>query len=108
MKVKLGKLHAYLGMTLDYSVKVQVNITILYYIKEMLECFEKTEQKYTGIKPSAAPMNLFVVDEDFDNLRKEKPETFLTFVANILFDAKILIPGTGTSIYYLTTRVREP
>ena len=28
-----GKLHEYLGMTLDYSVKGQVKMTIMYYIK---------------------------------------------------------------------------
>ena len=35
------KVHEYFGMTLEYSVKVQVNITILEYIKETMDWFEK-------------------------------------------------------------------
>ena len=37
-KIKMiqGKVNDYLGMNLDYGVKGQVNITILYYIKEIL------------------------------------------------------------------------
>ena len=63
-------------MTLDYSVKGQVNITMLDYINEMLECLDKAEPKSSGTKLSASPLNLFVVDEDFEKLSKEKAETF--------------------------------
>ena len=41
MKVSRGKVHDYLGMTLDYIVKGQVNITILDYIREVMECVYK-------------------------------------------------------------------
>ena len=53
-------------------------------------------------------MKLFVVDEDGEKLSKEKPETFHKIVANMLFTTKRARSDTGTSIYYLTTRVREP
>ena len=42
MKVIRGKLHEYLGMTLDYSVKGKFNITIMDYINEILECLDKS------------------------------------------------------------------
>ena len=45
MKVSRGKVHKYLGMTLDYSVKGQVKITMPKYIDEMLEVFEKIMPK---------------------------------------------------------------
>ena len=57
-------------MTVEWSVKVQVNIIILDYIKEIMDCFEQVEPKYSSTKSSAAPLNLFVVDEDCDKLRK--------------------------------------
>ena len=58
-------------MTLDYSVKGQVKITIMDYINKMLELLDKAEKKDSGTKSSAAPLNLFVVDEECEELRKE-------------------------------------
>ena len=37
IKVSRGKVHEYFGMTLDYSVKGQVKITMLDYINEIME-----------------------------------------------------------------------
>ena len=78
------------------------------YIKEILDCFEKAEPKANGTKSSAAYMKLFVVDEDGENLSKEKTETFQKIVANMLFTTKRARSDTGVAISYLTTRVREP
>ena len=61
IKVRRWKAHEHLGMTFYYCVKVQLNITIMYYIKEMMEFLDKAETKVSGTKSSAAPMNLFVV-----------------------------------------------
>ena len=108
MKVSQGKILEYLGMTLDYSVKGQVKITMLDYVKECLNTFDKIAPKEGGTKTSAAPSNLFVVKEDSERLSKEKAEQFHSLVAKILFATKRARPDTGTSISYLTTRVREP
>ena len=74
----------------------------------MMYWFEKAEPKASGNKSSAGPLNLFVVDEVYENLSKEKPETFQKLVANILLTTKREIPDTITTIYYLTTKLREP
>ena len=95
-------------MILDYSVKVQVNITMLDYINEILECLDKAESKASGTKLSAGPLNLFVVDEDCEKLSKEKSETFHKILAKMLFATKRAQLNTNTDISYLTTRVREP
>ena len=63
IKVILVKVHDYLGMSLDYILKGQVNITILDYINEILECLDKAKPKASGTKSSATSLNLFVVDE---------------------------------------------
>ena len=62
MKVRKVKLHEYLGMILEYSVKGKVKITMLDYINEILECLDKAEPKSSGTKSSAAPLNMFVAD----------------------------------------------
>ena len=41
-EVNRGKLHKYLGMTLDYTTVGQVNITMLEYIKEIINNFDKS------------------------------------------------------------------
>jgi hypothetical protein len=41
MTVSRGKIHKYLGMTLDYSVPGQVKITMLDYVNEILAAFDK-------------------------------------------------------------------
>jgi hypothetical protein len=41
MTVSRGKIHKYLGMTLDYSVPGQVKIIMLNYVNEILAAFDK-------------------------------------------------------------------
>ena len=72
MKVNQVKVHEYLDINLYYSVKGKVNITMLYYINEIMEWLEKAELEASVNKSSAAPLNLFVVDEKCEKLIKEK------------------------------------
>ena len=39
MKLCRGKVHDYLGMNLDYTIKGEVKITMIPYIKEMIKDF---------------------------------------------------------------------
>ena len=71
MKSSRVKLHDYLGMTLDYSVKGQVKITMLDYINEILEYLDKEEPKSISTKSSSDTLNLFVVDEYCEKLSKD-------------------------------------
>ena len=108
MKVSRGKVHKCLGMTLDYSKKGQCKITMPEYIDEILKAFEKAAPDKTGTKSSAAPKDLFVVDEACKKLSPEKKEIFHSLVAKVLFATKRARPDTGTAVSFLTTRVREP
>jgi hypothetical protein len=103
-----GKIHKYLGMTLDYSVPGQVNITMLNYVDEILAAFDKEEPKGGGTKTSAAPDSLFKVDEDCEKLAQAKAVEFHNLVAKTLYATKRARPGTCTEITFLTTRVQEP
>ena len=39
MKLCRGKMHDYLGMNLDYTINCEVKITMIPYIKEMIQDF---------------------------------------------------------------------
>ena len=41
MKLCRGKIHEYLGMNLDYTIKCEVKITVIPYIKEMIQDFRE-------------------------------------------------------------------
>ena len=61
MQVNCVKVHKYLGMTLEYSEVGQVEITILDYINEILDAFDKEYPRGGGNKSSAAPDIVFKV-----------------------------------------------
>jgi len=88
MTVSRGKKHKYLDMTLDYSVRGQVKITMLDYIEEILTAFDKAEPKAAGTKPSTAPEDLFKVDEASEKLPAQKAVEFHNLVAKMLYATK--------------------
>ena len=53
--MKCVKVHKYLGMTLEYSIVGQVNITMLDYIDEIIHAFDKSYPTGRFTKPSTAP-----------------------------------------------------
>ena len=108
MTVSRGKVHKYLGMTLDYSVRGQIKISMYDYIEEILTAFDKAEPKCAGTKTSAAPDNLFKVNEDCEKLSTKRAVEFHNLVAKMLYATKRARPDTCTAIAFLTTRVRAP
>jgi hypothetical protein len=108
MTVSGGKIHKYLGMTLDYTVRGQVKIIMSDYINEILTAFDKAEPKGGGTKTSAAPDSIFKVDENCENLKQDKAVEFHNLIAKTLYSTKRARPDTCTTITFLTTRVRAP
>ena len=108
MSVSRGPVHTYLGMTIDFRTKGQCKVTMPKCIEETLAAFEKAAPKSKGTKSSAAPKDLFVIDEKADKLDKAKAEDFHSLVAKMLFATKRARPDTGTSVSFLTTRVKGP
>ena len=62
MQVNLVKVHKYLDVKLDYTRVVQVNITMLEYIDEIIDDFDKSDPTGGGTKSSAVSATLFKVD----------------------------------------------
>jgi hypothetical protein len=95
-------------MKLDYSKEGQVQVTMFDYIDEILTAFDKADPSGKGTKSSAAPDNLFKIDEDCKKLGADRATQFHNLVAKTLYATKRARPDTCTAIAYLTTRVREP
>jgi hypothetical protein len=72
MTVSRGRVHKYLGMTLDYTVGSQVNISMFDYVDKIINALDKAEPKGGGTKSSAAPDDFFKVDEDCEKLPPDK------------------------------------
>ena len=117
MKVHRGKVHKYLGMSLDFSHKGQCCITMYDYLDGILEAFDEAVKKhgegYITVRTmrcvkTAAPDNLFVVNKDCKKLSLEAAASFHTIVAKTLYVTKQARPDTCLNIAFLTTRVRAP
>ena len=108
MTVSQGKIHTYLGMILDYSTPGQVKISMFDYIKEILTAFNKAEPKGAGMKSSAAPNNLFKINEDCEKLKTGKAIEFHNLIAKMLYATKCAHPNMCTSIAFLMTCVHGP
>ena len=88
MTVSRGRVHKYLGMTLDYTVCGQVNISMFNYIDKIIDAFDKAELKGDGTKSSAAPNDLFKVNKDHKKLWPEKAVEFHNLVDKTLYATK--------------------
>jgi hypothetical protein len=108
MSVSRGKVHTYLGMKLDFTLPGRVKITMFDYVEEIIIAFEKADSEARGTKTSAAPTNLFTVDDDCKKLSAIKATQFHNIVAKTLYATKRARPDTCTSVAFLTTRVRGP
>jgi hypothetical protein len=106
VKTTRGKIHEYLGMKLDYSVKRQVIIDMVDYVNKMITEFPDKDLK--GVRVTSPwNENLFKVNEASPLLSKEMAEQFHKSTAQGLFLCKRGRPDISPVISYLTTRVRN-
>jgi hypothetical protein len=116
-KVHRGKVHKYVGVSLDFSHKGQCRVTMYDYLDGILLAFDAAVKKHgDGFTPvtrqgfkTPAPNNLFVVNEDCcEKLSEAVSADFHTIVAKTLYVTKRARPDTCLAIAFLTTRVRAP
>ncbi len=101
-----GKVHDYLGMTLDFSSPGQAKILMIDYIEKMLE---EMPINFDGEAPTAAANHLFEVNEKNPVMLDEETATmFHLNVAKLLFLCKRARPDIQTAIAFLCTRVKGP
>ena len=119
MKVNRGKIHKYLGMTLDFSTRRQLRISMVDYVKDVVAAWDKAQPADDGFtvvkpkrgrktKPTAAPEDLFKTDEAATKLGQDLATAFHNIVAKALYVVKRARPDASVPIAFLTTRVRSP
>jgi hypothetical protein len=75
---------------------------------ELDDGFTLVLKKGNRSKSSAAPDDLFVVNEDAEKLSEEGQTAFHHLVAKTLYISKRARPDLSTAIAFLTTRVKAP
>jgi hypothetical protein len=70
--------------------------------------FSAVKKKNNLARTSAAPDDLFVVDQDAEKLSKESSIAFHHLVAKTLYVSNCARPDVSTAITFLTTGVRAP
>ena len=101
-----GKIHDYLGMQLDYSVKGKVKVGMIEYVSEMLKHFPQTF-KENEVATTPASDALFNEGQG-RKLHQERADMYHTMVAKALFLCKRARPDIQQTIAVLCTRVKEP
>ena len=109
MKPSRGKIHDYLGVTLDYSEPGKVKLYMHDYVKSVLKEFPYQEElKKTKSPKTPAAEHLFQIDPDAVPLDKEKADVFHTTVAKLLFLTMRTRPDLQPTVPFLCTRVQKP
>jgi hypothetical protein len=117
MKVARGKVHKYLGMMLAFTTSKIVKVTMLEYVDEIIGSWDKAcselndgYKAVSGCKKiaTAAPDDLFKVNEDAVKLDQARAKAFHNITAKGIYVTKRVRPDISLSIAFLTTRVKGP
>jgi Reverse transcriptase (RNA-dependent DNA polymerase) len=105
LTISRGKVHEYLGMTIDFSEKGKVKFTMLDYVENVLK---ELPADMSGTVRTPAASHLFDVNEDAEKLSAELGDFFHHNVAKLLFLCKRARPDIQTAVAFLCTRVKAP
>ena len=106
LTVSRGQVHDYLGMTLDFRTKGEVQINMEHYIDMMLQ---DAAEEMKGIATTPAASHLFKVNEkDPQYLGTEQKKVFVHLVMQGLYLSQRGRPDIRTAIAFLCSRLRNP
>ena len=101
-----GKVHDYLGMTLDFSVPGQVTVTMIDYIKMI--CMDLPKDMIGKAATPAANHLFRVDDENAAPLDKDRADLFIHLTMQLLFLSQRARPDIRTAISFLCGRIQHP
>jgi hypothetical protein len=105
LTITRGKIHGYLGMTLDYSEPGVIKINMVDYVKKILD---EMPDNMDGTATSPAADHLFKITEEIEPVDKATSEFLHATVTKLLFLCKRGRPDIQTAIAFLCTRVQQP
>ena len=106
LTVTRGKVHEYLGMTIDFSEPGKVKFSMQQYVDLLLD--ECPDEFNKGSARTPATNHLFETNDEADKLNKEDSETYHHLVAKLLYLSKRTRPDLQLTVAFLTTRVQLP
>ncbi len=107
LREQRGKVHDYLGITLDYNTPGVVRVSMVEYIKGLIRDFP---EEINGEVTSPAPNHLFLVRDEAEatKLPEEQAMCFHHTVAQLLFLSTRARKDIQVAVAFLTTRVKSP
>ena len=105
LTIRQGKIHDYLGMTLDFSFDGKVQINMEEYIRKMLA---ELPDNMGGVATTPDAEHLFKVNQTPTYLDEKDAMFFHHNVAKLLFLCKRARPDIQTAVAFLSTRVQHP
>ena len=106
LTVSRGQVHDYLGMTLDFRTKGEVQINMEHYIDMMLQ---DAPEEMKGIATTPAASYLFKInDKDPQYLGTKKKKVFVHLVMQGLYLSQMGCPDIRTAIAFLCSWLRNP
>ena len=107
MTVRRGKVHDYLGMTLDFSKPGKFIVNMEEYIDEVLSHLTDIDV-FQGEVSTPAAEHLFKTRHDADKLDEDTASMFHRVTAQLLWLKQRGRPDISTAVAFLCTRVRDP
>ena len=105
LTTRRGKIHDYLGMTLDFSLPGKVQIKMEEYIRNMLT---ELPEDMEGMATTPAAEYLFKINETPTYLSDDDAMVFHHNMAKLLFLCKWARPDLQMAVAFLSTWVKHP
>ena len=106
LTVTRGKVHEYLGMTIDFRVKFEAWFSQFDFLKKLLDSLPLSMS--TGHKNTAAPEYLFKTTDNSCLIDNERKEIFHTITAKTLWVSQRSRTDVQLAVGFHCTRVKEP
>jgi len=100
-----GKVLEYLGLTLDYSKKGTVKISMYEYVKKIVD---ESLDDMGGIAKTLASSHLFLTNPECRKLPEKTAQLFHRITAKLLYLCKRTRQDIQTAVAFLCTRVKSP
>jgi hypothetical protein len=105
LTITRGKIHEYLGMTIDFSQKGKAIFWMNDYVDNVIA---ETPDDWSGTAVSPAADHLNDVNPDAVKLGKTEADYFHTTTAKLLFLSQRVRPDIAPAVAFLTSRVTSP
>ena len=103
MTITRGKVHKFLGMTIDYSSPVKLILSMIDYIGKILD---DISEEIKGESSTPAVHHLFEIAEDETKIYQAGTDIFHQFLAQLLYLSKRARPEIHIAVSFLYTRLR--